>query len=276
MARRFLAQRKTDQAREKQEAAARLKMPTPLSTTTLGIQATPKDSKRLEIATKEARPVDPNKKTFFSLPGELRNQVYRLAFEKECQRVPLNTVYLNKPEAHLALLQTCSAIYFEARSFMVEMQTAYVPIMAGMDWRYGEPAVDYGHSRETKDTMVCALTDFMNVHLQLHVELMRKVDYDADALIESLIQAIKVYTPQLWPLYTKHGLGKRRAMVHLDHLLSLWPKFSYPHSHVPNDTLQRIIALISKDRMTDWEIRHYVSTGQSNTSNSYGGCEHPE
>jgi hypothetical protein len=56
---------------------------------------------RLAIVTNEARPLDPDKKTFFSLPGELRNEVYRLAFAKDYQCVPLNAVYLNKPEAHI-------------------------------------------------------------------------------------------------------------------------------------------------------------------------------
>jgi hypothetical protein len=116
---------------------------------------------------------------------------------------------------------------------MVEMQTAYVPVMANIEWSYEEPAPDYGHSRETKDTAVCALTDLMNVHFLLHLDLLRKEDYDPDALVASLAQAMKVYTPHSWDLYLKHGLEKRRAMVHLDHLLSLWPKLNHAHNCAP-------------------------------------------
>jgi hypothetical protein len=134
--------------------------------------ATP--AKRLQIVTKDPRAILPNKLTFFALPGELRNDIYRLAFEKEYQRVPLNAEYRNKPEAHVSLLQTCSAIYFEARSYMVKQQTVYIPVLTGADWSYGEPAQDYGYSRAIKDTKVCALTDFMSVHFHLHLDIMQR------------------------------------------------------------------------------------------------------
>jgi hypothetical protein len=64
----------------------------------------------------------------------------------------------------------------------------------------------------------------MNVHFHLHIDLLHKDEYDPDALLTSLAQAIKVYTPRSFELYLAHGLGKRCAMIHLDHLLSLWPK----------------------------------------------------
>jgi len=231
---------------------------------------------RLDIATKDAKPLLPNRLTFFSLPGELRNEIYRLTLEKDYQRVPVDPCYLNRPDPYVALLQTCSAVYFEARSYMVEKQTAYIPVMPGMDWRYGEPEEEYGYSRATKDTTVCALTDFMSVHFHLHLELLRKEDYNPDALIGSLAQAIKVCTPHSWDLYLKHGLGKRRAIVHLDHLLSLWPKLFGGHNCVRVGTFQHLIQLMAKDKMTDWEIRYYVSTGQNDGRSTYGNCHSPD
>ena len=230
---------------------------------------------RLTIALQDMLPLVPDKLTIFSLPGELRNAIYHLALEKDYQRVPLNPVYLNKPDPYIALLQTCSTVYHEARSYMVEKQTAYIPVMPGLDWSYGEPAADYGLSRATKDTTVCALTDFMSVHFHLHLELMRREDYDPDMLLASLAQAIKIFTKGSWALYLKHSLGKRRAVVHLDHLLSLWPKFGLDPVCIEMGTLQRLVELIAQDKMTDWEIRYYVGTGQANRFISYGHCCYP-
>ncbi|KAH3912391.1 hypothetical protein HBI56_204480 [Parastagonospora nodorum] len=229
-------------------------------------------TERLTIAVQDALPLVADKPTLFSLPGELRNAIYHLALDKDYQRVPLNPVYLNKPDPYIALLQTCSAVYHEARSYMVEKQTAYIPVMPGLDWSYGEPAADYGLSRATKDTTICALTDFVSVHFHLHLDLSPEEDYSPEGLLDVLAQAIEIFASHSWPLYLKHNLCKRRAVVHLDHLLSLWPKLFSNQNCIDIGALQRLIELMARDKMTDWKMRYYVATGQANTQIAYGYC----
>jgi hypothetical protein len=120
------------------------------------------------------------------------------------------------------------------------------------------------------------LTDFMSVHFHLHLDIMQRWEYAPHALLHSLAQAIKVYKPHSFDLHLKHGLIRRRAMVHLDHLLSLWPKIFNYHNCVRIDTFQWLIDLMGEDKMTDWELRYYVSTGQVEKSSEYGNCESPE
>ncbi|KAF2826694.1 hypothetical protein CC86DRAFT_405956 [Ophiobolus disseminans] len=190
---------------------------------------------RLTIDIKDTgvQPLHPERPTFFSLPGELRNKAYCLAFEKEYQRVPLHSIYLNKPEQYTTVLQSCSAVYSEARSYVVENQVAYILVTNGMDRSYGGTAQNYGHSRATKDTIVCALTDFIAVHFHLHLDLLYKKDCNPVPLIDPLVQAIGVYASHSWDLYLEHGLKQRRATVHIDHLLSLWPKLLEAYNRIP-------------------------------------------
>jgi hypothetical protein len=228
------------------------------------------------IPRKEALPLVHGCLTIFALPGELRNEIYRLALDKDFQRVPLNSEYRNAPDPYIGLLQMCSAVYHETRSYMAEKQTAYIPVLADLEWTYGEPSETYGLSRATKDTTVCALTDFMSVHFHLHVHLLCELDYDSAALLDSLKQALKIHKAHSWNLYVQHGLGQRRAVVHLDHLLSLWPKLGVGERYLPIGTLKALVELLAEDKMTDWEIRYYVSTGQANAASSYGHCYSPE
>jgi hypothetical protein len=230
-------------------------------------------AERVPIALRDAKPLNSSLPTFFSLPGELRNQIYHLALEKSYQRVPLNPFYFNKPDPYIALLRSCSAVYDEARSYMVEQQIGYTPVLPGMDWSYGEPAEEYGLP---KHTAVCILTDFMSVHFHLHIDLLCKADYDPEAVLASLAAALKMYMQHSWDIYLKHGLGKRRAVVHLDHLLSLWPKLFSSNNCIQLGALQHLVSLMAKDQMTDWEIRYYVGTGQAGKGIEYGNCSFPE
>jgi hypothetical protein len=95
------------------------------------------------------------------------------------------------------------------------------------------------------------LTDFMSVHFHLHLDIMQRWEYAPHALLHSLAQAIKVYKPHSFDLHLKHGLIRRRAMVHLDHLLSLWPKIFNYHNCVRIGTFQWLIDLMGEDKMTD-------------------------
>jgi hypothetical protein len=231
----------------------------------------PAVSPRLFITTKDAQPLVLGRRTFFSIPGELRNQVYDLTLGAQAQRTPLNPFHLNLPDPYVALLQTCSQLYSEARSYLVEKKTAYVPVTAGMDYSYGPPEDAYGLSRETKDTIAAALTDFMSVHLHLHIDLIPGQErYRASELLGSLHDAIARFQPCSWELYLKHNMGNRQAVVHLDHLLSLWPKMYAGQNCVPVGALKALVDLLARDRMTDWEIRYYVPTGQVNGSIVYG------
>jgi hypothetical protein len=118
--------------------------------------------------------------------------------------------------------------------------------------------------------------DFMSVHFHLHIHLLCELDYDSVALLDSLKQALKIYKAHSWDLYVQHGLGKRRAVVHLDHLLSLWPKLGHGERYLPIGTLKALVELLAEDKMTDWEIRYYVSTDQADAASSYGHCCSPE
>jgi hypothetical protein len=240
---------------------------------------------RLPIIIKDAKPLVPGRKTFFFLSGELRNQIYDLVLDKQYQRVPLNPCYLNKPDPYIALPQTCSQVYQEARGYLVEKQVAYIPVMAGMQFNYGgELSEDYGLSKETTDTIAASLTDFMQVHFHLHVDLLAKPqknkpcslidangqEWNISLLLDSLHQAIKQYIPHSWDRYFQHGLGKRRAIVHLDHLLSLWPKLSEHQPCVPICAMRDLVNLLAQDTMTLWQIRYYVPTGQAHAPIAYG------
>jgi hypothetical protein len=241
---------------------------------------------RLPIVSKDAQALIPGRKTFFSLSGELRNQIYSLTLDKEYQRVPLNQYHLNKPDPFIALLQTCSQVYQEARSYLVEKQVAYVPVMTGMQFSYGgELKEDYGLSREMTDTIAASLMEFMNVHFHLHIDIITKKEaqprcngqldsngeeYNTAALLGSLHQAIKQYQPHSWDIYLKQGLKKRHATVHCDHLFSLWPKITNNQPCMPVGAMQDLVDLLAKDTMTNWQIRYYVPTGQANEEIAYG------
>jgi hypothetical protein len=110
---------------------------------------------------------------------------------------------------------------------------------------------DYGLSRANKVKTVCALTDFVSVHFHLHLDPLRKEEYDPHVLIKSRTQVIEVFQPHLWTLYLKHGLGERHAVVHLKHLPSLWPKLLSDRECLRIGTLQLLIELIAHDQMTD-------------------------
>lgn len=99
----------------------------------LPIPETPKRHKRSAIPTpadiskhtsqaiiiKQAKPLVPDQKTLFDLPGEVRNEIYTLALPMHKEQVPLNCLYKGELNTHIQLLQTCSQVFDEARSLMV-------------------------------------------------------------------------------------------------------------------------------------------------------------
>jgi hypothetical protein len=108
----------------------------------------------------------------------------------------LNPFHLNRPDPYVALLQTCSQLYSETRSYLVEQKPAYIPVIAGMDYSYGAPWDSYGLSRATKDTIAAALTDFMSVELHLQVDLLPgQKRYSVYELLSSLQSAITQFQP---------------------------------------------------------------------------------
>jgi hypothetical protein len=178
--------------------------------------------------------------------------VYRLDLAKDYERVPLNPYYLNKPDTDITLLQASSAVYCEARSYLTEHQTAYIPGMPDMDLSYGEPTAEYRLPQAIKDTVVCAMTDFTSVHFHLHIDPLRREEYVTPAVLASLATALKVYMSRSWPLYLERGLRMRRAVVHLDHLLSLWPKLRHCYCDcVPISTFHDLVNLIAQAKITD-------------------------
>jgi hypothetical protein len=65
-------------------------------------------------------------------------------------------------------------------------------------------------------------------------------------------------------------MGKHRAIAHLDHLLSLWPKMYAGQNCVPVGALKALMDVLGRDEMTDWEIRYFAPTGQANEIIVYG------
>jgi hypothetical protein len=126
------------------------------STFAMADDTQPRSAARQTIPHKSAQRVGGHKLTILDLIGELRNQIHHHALANEYQRVPLNPIYLNKPNSDVALFLTCSVVYHEACSYMTAHQTAYIPVLVGLDWTYGGPGPENGLSRATKDTTVCA------------------------------------------------------------------------------------------------------------------------
>jgi hypothetical protein len=183
----------------------------------------------------------------------------------------LNPFHPNRPNPYVALLQTCSQLYSETRSYLVGHKTAYIPVIAGMDYSYGPPDETYGLSRESKDTIAASLTDFMSVKVHLHVGLLPGQErYSVYELLDSLIKAIAKFQTRSWDLYLKHNMGNRRVIVHLGHLLSLWPNMYAGQNCVPVGALRALVDLLARDKMKDWELRYYVPTGQRNSTVVYG------
>jgi hypothetical protein len=121
-----------------------------------------------------------------------------------------------------------------------------------MDLSYGEPTAEYGLPQATKDTAVCALTEFISVHFHLHIDPLRREEYGTPAVLASLATALEVYRSRSWVLYLERGLGMRRAVVHLDHLLSSWHKLRYCYCDcVPIGTFQDLVIIIAQANMTD-------------------------
>ncbi|CAA9962885.1 hypothetical protein PTMSG1_06253 [Pyrenophora teres f. maculata] len=233
-------------------------------------------TRRRPIRIKDAQPLLPGRATFLSLPGELRNRVYAVCFDVEHSRVPLNPFYLNKPDQYIALARTCSQIYAEVRSYIIKNQAAYIPVMVGMNFDYEDKLEDeFGLTLGTNDTIAAALTDFTNVHFHLHVDLIAgENSYDPSLLIAFLRWAIETFQSQSMSMFIRHGFkSRRRATVHLDHFLSLWPKLHPVNDGIPVGALKGLVELLAKDKATDWEIRYYIPTGQGSTIIPYGNYQ---
>ncbi|KAI2476590.1 hypothetical protein Ptr902_11937 [Pyrenophora tritici-repentis] len=230
-------------------------------------------TRRRPIKIKDAKPPFPSRATFLFLPGELRNKIYALCFDVEHSRVPLNPFHLNKPDQYIALARTYSQMYGEVRGYMTENQAAYIPVMVGMNFDYEDKLDDeFGLTIETKDTIAAALTEFANVHFHLHVDLIAgENSYDPRLLLASLHRAIETFQSQSMRMLLRSSIhSRRRATVHLDHFLSLWPKLHPVNEGVPGGELGELVELLAKDRATDWEIRYYIPTGQGSTTTTYG------
>jgi hypothetical protein len=151
---------------------------------------------------------------------------------------------------------------------MIAHQIPYIPVLDGLDRIYGL-------SRATKDTTGCALRDFKSVHFYLHLDLLYKQEYSPPGLLNSLFQAIEVFKSHSWNLFIRHNTNRRCPIVHLDHLLSLWPKLRFEGHEIGTGTPHGLVENIAKDKTTDWQIRYYVATGQVNEPIVYGDCASP-
>ncbi|KAH9859393.1 hypothetical protein IAQ61_011174, partial [Plenodomus lingam] len=154
--------------------------------------ATPME--RLSIRCEHPKPLIPGRLTIFNLPGELRDLIFSYTFGQMSCYIPLDPFYRNHRSPYTEILLSLH----EARSYIKKTQVVYVPVMMGMNWSYGEPTNEYPYQRATKDTMALALTENTNTHFHLHVDVLRTSDYNLDALLASLTQAIEVFCAHSW------------------------------------------------------------------------------
>lgn len=229
---------------------------------------------RLIITPKDAHKFRNACHFIFDLPGEIRNIIYTYALAQSFQRVPLDTNYRGSRDWSTSLLLTCSTIYHETRSYIAEKQTVYIPVLTGTNWRYGDLVPNYGFTLATKDTIVCSLTDFHNVHFHLHIDPLECSRFDPQKLLKILISALGKFLASSPTLYINRNLeAARRAVIHLDHMLSLWPKILKGANCLTWESIRHLIDFIAQDKLTIWEIRYYLPTGQAGVAVEYGSCE---
>lgn len=176
-----------------------------------------------------------------SLPPDIRNQVYALAFNLGSVAgagMRVNTLRNNPfiPHCNTNILQLCRQITLEARSLIEVSDTAYIPIVASMDFT-GVVSGTNQHGIEvlqpTQSTILNALISFRGIHIHLHTTYRPSIDPEDEAsyldpltskIYDTLRQALLIVTCTPAFRFTASEVTgiRRHCVVHFDHYFSYW------------------------------------------------------
>ncbi|KAF2119238.1 hypothetical protein BDV96DRAFT_567245 [Lophiotrema nucula] len=230
-----------------------------------------------EMKVLDSQPLVHGHKTIFDLPGELRNEIYRIALDAAKELVPYyrrkgtevspNTL-TNKD---FSLFLTSTAVFHEARGLVANEVTAYIPVTYGVAWVDGytpstdtfadlartDPESRSGNKELMSVTAHEALAEFMTVHFHLHCRAKYKDDFYPQHVLQALKDACQVFMKHSQQASKKHKWRRRKAIIHLDHFVSTWSHWQPFIINAYPDLVNFLVADIN----THWEIRYYVPTG---------------
>ncbi|EUC35828.1 hypothetical protein COCCADRAFT_89803 [Bipolaris zeicola 26-R-13] len=168
-----------------------------------------------------------------------------------------------------SILSLCKQTTAEARSMLEARTTAYIPIMADMNFcklisdinENGNPSIS-----GIQSTVFTGLTSFRHAHFHLHVNhpssTFRQHPYteiyvDLSQIYEVLKQAFII-----WRAASEHNFAhfkeqgvKRKAVLHLDHLFACWRDMD---GFSPKTRLEDLLRIMTSDTTTDWEVHYYL------------------
>ncbi|EUC46891.1 hypothetical protein COCMIDRAFT_91598 [Bipolaris oryzae ATCC 44560] len=208
------------------------------------------------------------------LPPEIRNRIAEYALdlgddpaEKQFIVCPPS---LQKPLCEgLSILSLCKQISAETRSMLEARATAYIPIIADMNFcKLVSDINEKGNVSlsEIPSTVFAGLTSFTHAHLHLHVnyhsspfrrDLRRNLSQDIAHIYGVLKQALRIWgaaSEQNFAHLKEHGL-KRKAVLHLDHLFSDWRGMVKLNKET---NMHQILKIMNSDTTTEWEVHYYV------------------
>ena len=193
--------------------------------------------------------------TFGDLPGELRNEIYRLVFDVPSQElVPHQSSDQQRRKNIINLLRASSYVFHEARGLMENELFAHIPVLSLLT--YGTAAIPDSRA----GTITRALEVFMNVHFHLHLEHEKFThttpkESVAD-MLSQLHHVLRIFMAHSQMASRKHQWRRRKAIIHLDDLVVEWTS----RDRYIVGSYRRLVELISWDVNTDWEIRFSVET----------------
>jgi hypothetical protein len=117
------------------------------------------------------------KNSLLCLPAEIRNYIFELVLNiggdtASNIRIPCPKKSNQSLSEGMSLLRSCKQITYEPRSILESRTTAYLPVMANMNFR---ELVSYikkeSHASvpSVSSTIFAALSSFMHAHIHLHI-----------------------------------------------------------------------------------------------------------
>lgn len=169
----------------------------------------------------------------------------------------------------LSILSLCKQLTIEARSMLEARTTAYIPIMADMNFcKLVSDMNENGNASlpEIQSTVFAGLTSFRHAHFYLHVKyhssLFRR--YSEPDLSEDIAHIYDVLKQafRIWRAASEHNFAhlkeqglKRKAILHLDHLFSDWRDIVRLSN---NSHIQHLFKIMTSDTTTDCKVHYYV------------------
>jgi hypothetical protein len=210
------------------------------------------------------------------LPGELRNEIYRLVMDLREEHTPvleLRKEYMTDHEEvamqkknNFNLLLVSRGINFEAGSLMATETQVYLPLCS--DAKY-LPL----HGAKEESTALRVIKNFMNIefHIEYVTERQKKEFMEIEdiethrrtlyacfkaesrrVIVNNTLSILQVYMEASQAVSKSNRWKRRHTIIHLDHMLCY---FEYEAG-----VLQQMVDVISWDVNTEWEIRFYVFT----------------